>query len=138
MNDTESISKRRCQHPRSSRRANQGEGTDWDLNRASGWPLSNDDIKLKIFHRRVQHLFNHSWQAMDFVDKEYISVRKRRKDGGQISRTFDCRSRGPLKTNSKLGGDNSRERSLSQARRPVQQNVIKRLPTPLRRVTRYL
>jgi len=49
--------------------ADKREFREIDFNRACGRPLANDQIKLEIFHRRIENFFNRRIETMNLVDE---------------------------------------------------------------------
>jgi hypothetical protein len=64
---------------------------------------------------------------MHFVNKQHLAVPQISEDRGQITFDLKRRARSLLKSRTQFVGNNIRERSLAQPRRPVEQHMIQRL-----------
>ena len=47
--------------------------------------LAQHDVELEVLHRRVEHLFDGSGQAVDLVDEEHVALAELAEDGGEVA-----------------------------------------------------
>ena len=71
---------------------------------------------------------------MDLVDEEDVAVLQVREDGGEVAGTFDGGAAGSADGGVHLGREDVRERRLAQPRRSVEEVVVERFPSLLRRL----
>ena len=64
---------------------------------------------------------------MDFIDEQYLPVAKVGENRGEFSLDLERWSRSLLKCSAQFVGNDGCQRGLPQARRAVEQNMIKRL-----------
>ena len=64
---------------------------------------------------------------MDFVDKQNVALVQIGQDRRQIAGPFDRRPRGHADVDPHLGRDHVRQRSLAQAGRAIEQDMLQRL-----------
>ncbi|MNY28711.1 hypothetical protein D3C86_1627030 [compost metagenome] len=72
--DTETVAQRRREQPDARRGADQGKWRQVKAHGACTRPLADDNIKGKVLHRWVQHLFHRSVEAVNLIDEEYIPL----------------------------------------------------------------
>ena len=134
QHDAEARAQRRREQSCARRGADEGERPHLDGVRARRRPLSDDDVELVVFQRRVQQLFQRGLQAVHFVDEQYLLVAEVGEDRRQVALDLQRRARGLLKRHAQLVGDDVGQRRLAQSRRPVEQHVIERLAARLGRL----
>mmetsp|Transcript_30695 Transcript_30695/g.60262 ORF Transcript_30695/g.60262 Transcript_30695/m.60262 type:complete len:241 (+) Transcript_30695:701-1423(+) len=83
--DAKPVPKRRGQQTQSRRRPNQGKGLQFNPNRPRRRSLPDHQIKFKVLHRRIEHLFYRRVKAMNFIDKKNIPCFKVREDCSKVS-----------------------------------------------------
>ena len=69
------------------------KGGNVQFDGARAGPLADEDIDLEILHGRVEDLFDHVVQPMDFIDEEDVVFFEVAEDGRQVSRPLDDRTR---------------------------------------------
>jgi hypothetical protein len=87
--------------------------------------LADDQIELKILHGRVEDFLYHVVQPMNLVNKKNIPRFEVGEDGSEISRPFQHRAGGGPDVDVEFLGNYIGNRSFAQARKAVDQNVIK-------------
>ncbi len=88
----EPVAERPREQSRAGRRPNHGKPLQFDVDRAGIEPLTQGDIDAKVFHRRIDILFDRGRHAMDFIDEQHGAVTRVRDVGEQI---FGALSDGP-------------------------------------------
>ena len=71
--NAETLAQRPGDQPRAGRRADQRERRQVDADRARARPLADDQVELKILHRRVEDLLDRRRQAVDLVDEQQVA-----------------------------------------------------------------
>ena len=94
LHDAETIPQRRGQQPRAGGGSHESKRRQVEFNRSRGGPLTNHDIQLIVFHRRVEHLLNIGTQSVDFINKQDIPRFKISHQGGNVSRFLQDRAAG--------------------------------------------
>ena len=115
---------------------NQRKRLQLNLHRPCRRTFINHNINTIVLHCRVQILLHHRTQTMYLVNKQHIISLQRRKQTRQITRFIKHRTRRQLKPYTQFIGYNITQRSLTQARRSVQQCVVKTLTTHTRRLNK--
>ncbi len=93
--------------------------------RAAG-TLADDQVQLKILHRRVEHLLDGRLQAMDLVDEQHVARLQVGQDGREVAGALDHRAGGGAEPHAELARHDLRQRGLAKPRRSMKQNVVKR------------
>ena len=125
--DAEAVAKRRGQHTRLCRRADQRELGQRETNALRGRSLAYDKVEREVLHRGIEHLFYVAVEAVDLVDEQHVVLAQVCEDRRKIRRLFDRGARGDADLRVHLGRDDVRERGLAQPRRTVQQHMVERL-----------
>ena len=74
VNDPEALAQRRREHPGARRRADQGEALQRQFERLRIGAAIDDEVDLKIFHRRIEKLFDDAPEPVNLVDEEHVAV----------------------------------------------------------------
>src|SRR5712692_1903520 len=96
--------------------------------------LADDQVNAVVLHRRIEDLFDGWHQAMDLVEEKDLAGLERGEDGGQIALALEQRPGAGLDGHTQFVREDLRERRLTQARRPVEQDVVECLATAARRL----
>ena len=86
--------------------------------------LSDDDVELVVLQRRIEQLFQHGLQTMNFIDEQHLLVLHVGDNRRQVALDLQKRRRGRLKMYPEFVGNNVGQRGLAQAGRPVEQHVV--------------
>jgi hypothetical protein len=89
--------------------------------------FAQHQIHTKILHRRVEELFDHARQTVDFVneqDRAFFSVGE---VGHQIGRFRQGRAGGHLDRGAQFVRNDRSKRGFAEARRAIEQNMRERL-----------
>src|SRR5690606_20620735 len=70
--NTEPITQRVGKHAGSSGSAHQGKWLKVQFHATRGRSLTNKNIDLKIFHRRVEYFFYHRRKSVNLINKENV------------------------------------------------------------------
>src|SRR6185312_4166535 len=132
--DAEALAQRPGNEPGPRRRADQGEFRQIDPHRAGARPLADDQVELKILHRRVENFLDRRGKAMDLVDKQEVARLEVREQGGEVAGALDDRAGRGAEPDPELARDDLRERRLAEPGRTEKQHVVQRFPAPLRRL----
>ncbi len=91
-------------------------------------PLSDDEIDAKVFHRGVKYFFDGGLEAMNFVEKKNLLGLERREYGREVAFAFEERTGAGFYGHVEFVGDNLGERSFSEPRRAIEEDVIEGFP----------
>ena len=105
---------------------------------ARAWPLPDNQVHAKIFHRGIQHFFDRRLQAVNLIEEKNLFFLERSQNRGEIALAFQQRPRAGLDRNIQFIRDNLRERGFAQSRRAIQKHVVQRFAPAARRVDRNL
>ena len=78
VGQAETLAQRRRQHAGASGRADEGETLDRNLVGLRVRAAIHHDVDPKIFHRRIQKLFDDAAEPVDLIDKEHVACLQRR------------------------------------------------------------
>ena len=109
------------------------KGRQIDADRARAGPLADDQIELKILHRRVEDLLDRGSQAVDFVDEQDVVRLQIGQKRGEIAGALDHRPRGGAEPDPELARDDLRQGGLAEPGRAEKQHMVERLAPALRR-----
>ena len=113
--------------------ADQREFGEIDLHRARRRALADDEIELKILHRRIEDFLDRRIEPVDFVDEQHVALFEIGEQRREIAGFGDHRPRGGAEIHAELARHDLRQRRLAEARRADEQHVIERLaPRPRR------
>ena len=73
LHDAEAVAQRRGQQTGARGRADQRERLQRQLDGTRGGTFADHDVELEVFHRRIQHFFDHGREAMDLVDEQHVA-----------------------------------------------------------------
>ena len=73
-------------------------------------------------------------EAVDLVDEEHVVLLQIRQERGEVAAALDGGAGSLAEVDAELVGDDAGERRLAEARRPVEQDVVKRLAARERRL----
>ena len=76
------------------RGADEREFLERDLHRPCARPLTDDDVELVVFERRVEDLFDRGRHPVNLVDEQHVARRQVRQDRRQIPGPFENRTGG--------------------------------------------
>ena len=113
--------------PGARRRADQREFGEIELDRARRRSLADDEIELKILHRRIEHFLDRGIEPVDFVDEQHVALFEIGEQRGEIAGLGDHRPGGGAEIDAELARHDLRQRRLAQTRRADEQHVIERL-----------
>src|SRR5205085_4300140 len=114
-------------------RTDQSERRQVDADGARTRPLADDQVELKILHRRVEDLLDRRRQAMDLVDEQDVVRLQIGQQRGEVAGALDNRPRSGAKTDAELAGDDLRQGRLAEPGRAEEQHMIERLAPSLGR-----
>ena len=134
LDDAESITQRRSQQSGASRRTDQRERRQIQLDGAGPGALADHQIELVILQCRIQHLLDDRTQAMNFVDEQHVARLQVREQSGQIAGLLEDRAGSLTQIDVQFVGDDVCERRLAEAGRSEDQDVIQRLAAIARRL----
>src|SRR5690606_3656033 len=87
--------------------------------------------------RRIQVLFNNGIESMDFINEQYVVRLQVCQQSSEVAGFIEDRPGRDLDVRLKFVGDNMRQGSLAESRRSVQQHMIERFTSLLRRRNEY-
>ena len=136
VHDPEALAQRRRKHAGPRRRADQRKTAQRKLERLGVRAAIDDEIDLKVLHRRIEELFYDAPEPMNLIDEEHVAFFERRKDADEIFGLLERRPARRPKVRAQLARDESCQRRLAEPRRAVEQNVFERLAALLGGVDR--
>src|SRR6185369_6125095 len=83
--DPETVPERRRQQPCPGRCPDKGESGEIELDRPCAWPLTDDDVELKVLHGRVEYLFDRVGKPVDLIYEENVMRFDIGEDCGKIA-----------------------------------------------------
>ncbi len=101
--------------------------------RAAG-PGPDDEVELKVLHRRIEDLLDRRVQPMDLVDEQDVARLEIGELRGEIAGLGDHRAGGRAEIDAELARHDLGERRLAEAGRPDEQHVVERLAARLGRI----
>ena len=125
--NAEPVTQRIGEKPGPRRRADQREFLQIELDRARRRSLADDEIELKILHRRVEHFLDRGIEPVDFVDEQHVALFEIGEERGKIAGLGDHRPRRGAEIDAELARHDLRQRRLAEPRRADEQHVIERL-----------
>ena len=136
--EAEPVAQRAGDEPGAGGRPDEREAREVQSDRAGRRALADHDVELEVLHRRVEHLFDRTRQAVDLVDEEDVAVLEVGQDRGEVARALERRTARDPQRDLHLGRDDAREARLPGAGRPREQQVVDRLCTLARRAEQDL
>ena len=131
--NAEAVAQRIGQKPGARGGADQRELGEIDLHRARRRPLADDQIELKILHRRIEDFLDRRIEPVDFVDEQHVALFEIGQQRREIAGLGDHRARRGAEIDAELARHDLRQRGLAEPRRADEQHVIERLaPRPRR------
>ena len=125
--NAEAVAQRIGQKPGAGGGADQREFGQVDLHRARRRALADDQIELKILHRRIEHLLDRRIEPVDLVDEQHVALFEIGQQRREIAGLGDHRTGRGAEIDAELARHDLRQRGLAQARRTDEQHVIERL-----------
>ena len=86
------------------------------LHRARRRPLADDEVELKILHRRIEDLLDRRGQPVDLVDEQDVARLEIGEQRREIAGARDHRARRRAETDAQLARHDLRQRRLAEAR----------------------
>ena len=127
--DAKSRTKRCCQKTTTCGRTHQREGAQINLYATCRRSFVNHDVNAVVLHRTIQIFLHYRRKSVNLIDEKHIIFLQRGENTRQIAWLVQHRTRSHLKTHAQLVGDDVAQRCLSQARRAMQQCMVKGFPT---------
>ena len=91
--NAEAVAQRIGQKAGARRGADQREFGEVDLHRTRRRPFADDEIELKILHRRIEDFLDRRIEAMDLVDEQHIALFEIGEERRKIAGLGDHRAR---------------------------------------------
>jgi hypothetical protein len=136
VDDAEARAQRRRQEPGPRRRADEREPLEGDLDGPGARPLSDDDVQLVVFHRRIEDLFDRRAHAVHFVDEDDLPRLEGREHRREVAGLLNHGAGRRPDRDAELVRNDARQGRLSQTRRAVEEHVVQRFTALLRRGNR--
>ena len=136
--DAKAVAQRVGQHAGAGGGTHQREGLQIKLDRARRRALANHDVDFVVFQRRVENLFHHGGQAVDFVDEQDIVFFQVGQKRSEVLGLFQHRAAGLPQLDAELMRNDVRQGGLAQAGRAKQQHMVQRLVALARRADENL
>ena len=105
-----------------------------DADRARARTLADDQIELKILHRRIEDLLDRRRQAVDLVDEQHVARLQVGQQRREVAGALDHRARGGAEPDPHLARDDLRQGGLAEPRRAGKQHMVERLAAGLGRL----
>ena len=123
----EAVPQRSADPPGPRRGADDRERPEREAQRAGGRALADHDVERAVLHGRVEDLLHGAVEPVDLVDEQDVALVERGQDGRQVACPLDRGPRRVPDVDAQLAGDDRGERRLAEARRAVQEDVVRRL-----------
>src|SRR5690606_10611193 len=130
-NHPEPVAQRGRKLSRSGGRPDQRKARQRQMDGRGALPLAVYYISREILHGGIEGFLNDAGQAVYLVYEKNVALLEIGQHCGEVARTFDCRTRGYADVYPHLVRDYPRQGCLAQARRAVQQHMVKRLAAKL-------
>lgn len=124
--DTEARTEWCGKHTRASSGADERKGLEVDLYRTGGRAGLYHDIDTIVLHSGIEILLDDGRETVNLVDEKDIVFGEAGKETGEVAGFVEDRSRGHLKVDAQLVGDDVREGCLAEARRAVEEHMVER------------
>ena len=122
--NAEPVAQRVGEQARACGRADKRELREVDLHRARGRSLADDQVELKVLHRRIENFLDRRIEPMDFVDEQHIALFEIGEQSREIAGFGDDRPRRGAEVDAELARDDLRERGLAETGRTDEQHVV--------------
>ena len=120
FDDPESSTHRRSEHAESGRRTNQRKRLHPQRDGLRVRSVGDADVYAKFFHRRVEKLFQHRSESMDFVDEKHVATFQRSEEPHEITGLFDNRTAGGANVHPHFTSHQRCQRGLAEAGRTIE------------------
>ena len=133
--NAEAVAQRIGEKPGARGGADQRELGEIDLHRTRRRPLADDEVELKILHRRIEDFLDRRIEPVNFVDEEHVALFEIGEERGEIAGLGDHRPRRGAEIDAEFARHDLRQRGLAEPGRADEQHVIERLaraPAPPR------
>lgn len=127
LDDAEAVAQGGCEEGEAGGGADERERFDGEPQTAGGRAFADQDVEGEILHRWVEHLFDATGEAVDFVDEEDVVLTEGAENAGEVAGSLDCGTGGGAQADAHFGGDDSGEGGFAESGRPVEEDVIQRL-----------
>ena len=132
--DAEAVAQRIGEQPRARGGADQRERRQIDLDRTRRRPLADDQVELKILHRRIEDLLDRRIEPVDLVDEEDVALFQIGEQRREVAGLGDHRPGGGAEVDAKLARHDLRQRGLAEPGRADEQHVVERFLALARRL----
>ena len=129
----EPVAQRRRDPARPRRRADDRERLEAEPERPRARALADHHVQREVLHRRIEDLLDRAVEPMDLVDEQDVALLEAREHRGEVAGPLDGGPGRVPHVHAELAGDDRREGRLAEARRAVQQDVVRRLSPRLSR-----
>ena len=131
--NAEAVAQRIGEKPGAGGGADQRELGEIDLHRTRRRSGADDEIELKILHRRIEDFLDRRIEPVNLVDEEHVALFEVGEQRREIAGLGDHRARRGAEIDAELARHDLRQRGLAEPRRADEQHVIERLaPRPRR------
>ena len=124
----EPVAERPADPPGARGCAHDRERTQREAEAPRARPLADHHVEGEVLHRGIEDLLHRPVEAVDLVDEEDVPVVERRQDRREVPCPLDGRAGRIPDIDAEFPRDDRRERGLAEAWRPVEEDVIRRLP----------
>src|SRR5262245_28155255 len=136
--NAETVAQRVGQQAGAGGGANQRERREIDLDRTCRRALADNQVELKILHRRVQDFLDRRVETMNLVDEQDVARLEVGQQGGEIAGFGNHRAGCGAEVDAQFARHDLGQRRLSEPRRTDKQHVVERLLASARRFNEYL
>ena len=126
--NAEAVAQRIGEQPRARGRADERELRQVDLDRARRRPLADDQVELKVLHRRIEDFLDRRIEPVDLVDEQHVALFEIGEQRREVAGLGDHRSRGGAEVHAELARHDLRQRGLAEPGRADEQHVVERFP----------
>src|SRR5579862_3444030 len=135
--NAEAVTQRIGEEAGARRRADECELGEVDLHRARRRSRADNEIELKILHRRIKDFLDRRIETVNLVDEQYVAILEIGQERREIAGLGDHRTGRATEIDAELARQNLRQSGLAETRRTDEQHVIERFTPPARRFDEY-
>src|SRR5262249_45943626 len=125
--DAEAVAQRVGEKAGAGGGADQREPRQIDLDRARRRALADDQVELKILHRRIEDFLDRRIEPVDLVDEQHVARLEIGEQRREIAGLGDHRSRGGAKIRAELARHDLGKRGLAEPWGADEQHMVERL-----------
>ena len=135
--NAEALAERRGEEAGAGRGADQREAGKVDADRARRRSLADDEVELKVLHRRIEDFLDRRIEPVDLVDEQHVAVFEIGEECCEVASLGDHRAGRCAEIHAELARNDLGERGLAEARGSGEQHMVERLAPSARRLDEH-